>query len=64
MTDMIKWVCVAIGVIVILYSILIFAGVLAAPVYTKFNFYPIIMLFLGIAILFLSLGFFSAKSKD
>lgn len=63
MAGIIKWVGVAIGGIIILYAILIFASVLMAPVYLRFNFYPIIMLFLGIGILFLSLSFFSTKSK-
>jgi len=64
MAGIIKWICVVIGALIILYSIFVFAGILIAPIYLRFNFYPIIMLFLGIGILFLSLGFFSVKSKD
>jgi hypothetical protein len=64
MTGIVKWLLVVIGGLIILYAILLFAGVLMAPVYLSFGLFPVIILLAGIGIVFLSLGFFSANKKD
>jgi hypothetical protein len=64
MSSVIKWLLVALGGIIVLYALLIFTGILTAPVYLRFGLYQVIMLFAGIGILFLSLGFFPAKKKE
>ena len=59
-----KWILVAVGIIIALYAILVFAGVFLSPVNLRFYMYPVILLLAGIGIVLVSLGFFPSEKKD
>jgi hypothetical protein len=64
MLNVIRWLLIIIGGVLVLYSILLFAGIFLAPVYLRFDLYRIITLFAGIGILLSTLGFFPTNKKS
>ena len=64
MLNIVKWLFITIGGLVIIYAILLFAGVFIAPVDLPNYMFPIILIIVGIGVLLLSFGFFSSGKKD
>ena len=64
MLNVVKWLLVVIGGAIVIYAVLLFTGVFLSPVYLRYGLYPVIMLFAGIGIVCVSLGFFPVKKKD
>jgi hypothetical protein len=64
MLNIVKWFLVAIGGLVIIYAILLFAGVFVVPVNMPYYMFPVVLLVAGIGVILLSLGIFSFGKKN
>ena len=60
----VKWLLVAIGILLILYAILLLVGVFTPPFYMPYCMFPVIMILVGVGVLFFSLGISSSSAKD